>query len=221
MSATAAIQFDSEIHETPINRAAINRANSQHSTGPRTEAGKQRASLNALRHGLTARTAVLESENQADYDNHCRKFFDEYQPANPTETELVQEVADTSWRLKRIPLLEAALFAQVPNPKSLVPQLACLGLHGSRLSRQYQKAFDLLRDIQFERRTHEKHELKDAAAILELHKHQGIPWDPADHGFVFSKDQVERCSQRMMRQNEARHIAFVRFQMPVIPASGQ
>jgi hypothetical protein len=42
-----------------IDRVAINRANSQHSTGPRTESGKQRSSLNALRHGLTARTAVL------------------------------------------------------------------------------------------------------------------------------------------------------------------
>ena len=30
---------------------AANRANSLKSTGPRTEAGKQRSSLNALRHG--------------------------------------------------------------------------------------------------------------------------------------------------------------------------
>jgi hypothetical protein len=40
--------------------------------------------------------------------------------------------------------------------------------------------------------------------MLELHKHIGIPWDPSDHGFVFSKAEVERCSERMMRQNEAR-----------------
>ena len=32
-----------------------NRANARHSTGPRTESGKQRSSLNALRHGLSAR----------------------------------------------------------------------------------------------------------------------------------------------------------------------
>jgi hypothetical protein len=67
-----------------VHRAAINRANSQHSTGPRTDAGKQRSSLNAIRHGLTARTALLASDGQAAYEHHCRKFFDEYKPANPT-----------------------------------------------------------------------------------------------------------------------------------------
>jgi hypothetical protein len=206
---------------TQINRAAINRANSQHSTGPRTDTGKQRSSLNALRHGLTARTAVLASEDQAAYEHHCRKFFEQYEPANSTETQLVRELADTSWRLNRIPLLEADLINQVTSSESLTPQLACLGLHGTRLSRQFQKALDRLRVIQFERRAHEKRELRDAAAILELHKHQGIPWDPADHGFVFSIDQVERCSQRMVRQNEARHIAWVRFEMPVVPTPGE
>jgi hypothetical protein len=39
----------------PSNRAEINRANARHSTGPRTEAGKKRSSLNALRHGITAK----------------------------------------------------------------------------------------------------------------------------------------------------------------------
>src|ERR1022692_3087918 len=128
-------------------RAATNRANSQHSTGPRTDAGKQRSSQNALRHGLTARIAVLPSEDQAAYESHCRNFENEYQPATATETQLVQELADTSWRLNRIPILEASLIAEVPSPQSLVPQLACLGLHSSRLSRQFQKTLDQLRDI--------------------------------------------------------------------------
>jgi hypothetical protein len=133
MSAPATV----ELHYT--DRAAANRANSQHSTGPRIEAGKQRSSLNALRHGLTASTAVLPSEDPAAYEQHCRQFQNEYQPANPTETQLVQELADTSWRLNRIPLLEADLFALAPSPELLVPALATLGLHSARLSRQFQK----------------------------------------------------------------------------------
>jgi hypothetical protein len=128
-------------------RAAVNRSNSVHSTGPRTESGKQRSSLNALSHGLTARTAVLPTEDPEAYQRHIQQFLDEYKPTTPTETELVHEIANTAWRLNRIPLLEAQLLSQDPNPQSLIPQLATLGLHGSRLSRQFQKAIDQLRYI--------------------------------------------------------------------------
>src|ERR1700722_15363124 len=92
-------------------RAATNRANSLHSTGPRTEPGKQRSSLNALNHGLTARTAVLPSEDLETYQRHIQQFLDEYQPATATETQLVHEIANTSWRLNRIPFLEAELLS--------------------------------------------------------------------------------------------------------------
>jgi len=194
-------------------RVRANRANALLSTGPRTDSGKQRSSLNALRHGLTAASAVLPSEDRAAYDTHCRGFFDEYQPATPTETQLTQELADTAWRINRIPPLEAALLSQNPNPQTLVPQLATLGLHYQRLSRQFQKSVDHLREIQSERRREEKRDLEHAAAIMELHKRKGIPYDLAQDGFVFSKDQVEAFAQRLMRLNESRHIEHVLFHM--------
>jgi hypothetical protein len=197
----------------PLDRAQINRANAQHSTGPRTESGKLRSSLNALRHGLTARNPLLESEDHAAYQEHCRNFFAEYQPANATENQLVQEIADTSWRLNRIPLLEAELFAPAPSPESLIAHLGMLSLQSSRLARQLQRTLKQLRDIQLERRDNEKSELKKAAALLELHKHQGTEWDPADDGFVFSKEQIERHSQRTMRHNASRHIAWAHFDL--------
>jgi hypothetical protein len=207
-----------------FDRAAINRANSQHSTGPRTEAGKQRSSLNALSHGLTAASAVLPSEDPAAYETHRRRFLEEYQPATPTETQLVQELIDTSWRLNRIPLLEADVLNRAANPPDEQARIDFdivdahrlinnLSIQSSRLSRQFQKALDQLRDIQADRRERERHQLKDAAALVELHKHKGIPWEPADDGFVFSKDQVELTARRLMRQNEARHVGYVRFDM--------
>ncbi len=212
-------------YRAPVDRTAINRANSRRSTGPRTDSGKQRSSLNALRHGLTAASAVLPSEDQAAFDAHRRGFFDEYRPATPTESQLVQELADTSWRLNRIPLLEADLLSRAANPPTeqaaidfdIVDAhraLATLGMHGHRLSRQFQKTLDTLRDIQADRAERQRRDLKDAAAILELHKHKGIPWEPADHGFVFSKSDVERFSQRSMRLNESRHIEHVLFHQP-------
>jgi len=157
---------------------------------------------------------------------HCRQFFDEYQPATPTETQLTQELVDTAWRLNGIPSLEAALLAANPPTKQaritfdIVDAhraLATLGLHYQRLSRQFQKTLDKLREIQSERRHDQERDLKHAAALLELHKHKGIPYDPAelfsDAGFVFSKDQVETFAQRLMRLNESRHIEHVRFYM--------
>ena len=186
-------------------RTAVNRANSAHSTGPRTESGKQRSSLNALSHGLTARTAVLPTEDPEAYQRHIQQFLDEHKPATPTETQLVHEIADTAWRLNRIPLLEAELLSQDPNPQSpipqpaIIPQLATLGLHGSRLSRQFQKALDQLLYIQDERRRLERRQLTEAAEILFRHQRKGLPWEPSDDGFVFSKQQVERHARQLMR----------------------
>jgi hypothetical protein len=210
---------------TGPDRRATNRANSQYSTGPRTDAGKRRSSLNALRHGLTAASAVLPSEDHAAFDAHRRRFFDEYQPATPTKRKgggahrqisqelaraalrfarvpqkslLVQEIADTAWRLNRIPLLEAEVLARAANPPN----------DQARIDFDIVDAHRLIANlgIQGQRR-----DLKDAAALLELHKHKGIPWEPADHGFVFSKDHVERFAQRLKHLNEARHIEYVLF----------
>jgi hypothetical protein len=206
---------------TPNPRALANRANSRHSTGPRSAAGKQRSSLNATTHGLTSQSPVLASEDLAAYQLHCRQFLDEYQPATPTENQLTQEIADTAWRLNRIPLLESALLSQDPGSQTLIPQLATLGLHGQRLSRQFQKAMEQLREIQAERRQLQERELKRAAALLELHKHKGIPYHPAEYGFVFSKNQIEAHAQRLMRLNESRHIEHVLFHMqPPIEREG-
>src|SRR5271155_3556862 len=53
-------------------RAEINRANSQHSTGPKTPEGKKRISLNALRHGLTGQIVVMPTEDLQAYQRHLQ-----------------------------------------------------------------------------------------------------------------------------------------------------
>ena len=211
----------------PDHRAQINRANAQHSTGPRTAAGKHHSSLNALTHGLTSRSPVLPSEDLAAYQLHVQQFLDEYHPQTPSEKQLTQELADTAWRLNRIPLLEADLLSRAMNPPNepaaiqfdIVDAhraLASLGLHGQRLSRQFQKTLQQLREIQAERLERQERDLKRAAALLELHKHKGIPFDPAQDGFVFSKDEIEAHAERLIRLNEARHVEYVRFDAPLL-----
>src|SRR6202035_3357582 len=98
-------------HERAAGRAAINRANSQRSTGPRTEAGKQRCKLNALRHGLTGQTIVLPTEDHAAYERYAHSLLNECQPKGAIETQLVQSLIDNSWRLNRVAAVETNLLS--------------------------------------------------------------------------------------------------------------
>jgi len=198
-----------------LDRATINRADAQHSTGPTTEAGKARSSQNAITHGLFAQSAVLAPEDEAAYQTLCQKFFDEYKPATATEATLVQLLADTSWRLNRILQLEDAVLAGVSlGPQSAIDQMSRLGLYSSRLSRQFLNAVKQLRDIQDDRRQRERHQLRQAAELLIQHDRQQIKWDPSDDGFVFSRQQVEQFATREMRLNNARMYSSAAFGLP-------
>ena len=92
-------------------RLAANRANAQFSTGPITPEGKAVSSLNAVKSGLTGRAVLLPSEDVDAYKAHIARYQGEFQPVGERETHLVQSLADTQWRLNRIPNLEAGLFA--------------------------------------------------------------------------------------------------------------
>jgi hypothetical protein len=93
-------------------RLEANRANAQLSTGPRSEDGKAKSSLNAVKTALTGATVLLPADDTAEYQRHLDAFEQEFRPVGLRECELVQSIADTWWRLRRIPTLEAALFAK-------------------------------------------------------------------------------------------------------------
>ena len=65
-----------------------NRRNARHSTGPRTDAGKQRSSQNALKHGLLAVQSVIPGEDPADYDSLLTEFAERFLPFDPYELSL-------------------------------------------------------------------------------------------------------------------------------------
>jgi hypothetical protein len=90
---------------------SANQANAQLSTGPKTAEGKSKSSLNAVSTGLTGRTVLLPTDDVQAYAAHFARFSDRYKPATPEEQELVQDLAQTKWRLLRIPQLEEDLWA--------------------------------------------------------------------------------------------------------------
>src|SRR6202043_1685566 len=79
-------------------------------TAPGPPAGKQRSSLNALRHGLTGHVVVLPTEDLAAYQSHLQRFIDQFQPKGALEDQLVQSLGDSTWRLNRVPAIEATFL---------------------------------------------------------------------------------------------------------------
>jgi hypothetical protein len=150
-----------EPEENHLTRAEINRLNAQKSTGPCTPEGKQKSSLNALRHGLTSQIAVIPGEDPELYQIHLQAFLDEYDPQSVSELHLVRSLADLAWRIDRIASLEANLLlipggtediqdtvTLVKTRDVLMRAVSNLSLHGHRLSRQLGKTRADLLEIQ-------------------------------------------------------------------------
>ena len=85
-----------------------NRANAQHSSGPRSDAGRQITKMNALKHGLAARELVIKDEDPAALEALRADLRAEHAPANQTEALLVEDLAICWWRLQRGRKYEAA-----------------------------------------------------------------------------------------------------------------
>jgi hypothetical protein len=186
--------------------AATNRANSQHSTGPKTAEGKQRSSRNALRHGLTSQIAVMPTEDLDLYESHKKSFVDEYKPQGATEQHLVQSLADISWRQNRIAAIESNLLkfsTMVVMPENDTRNLINLSLHSQRLARQFERTVAQLRDLQKARVALQRQNLETVLEIVDLYQSKGETYDPSEDGFVFSPAQINRALDLRNRQRQA------------------
>jgi hypothetical protein len=187
-------------------KTAANRENAQLSTGPVTEAGKAISSLNALKSGLTGRTVLLSTDDAAQYQAHVQSYEDHFKPAGPEEQALVQSLADTSWRLARIPGLEMALYAQgriefadefEEQDEAVRPalieaqtylayekQIRNLHLQEARLVRRREKETAELRQLQQERVA------KEAREAAQPNRNPITPEALAEFGFDFSTGEA-------------------------------
>jgi hypothetical protein len=195
---------------------AANQKNSQFSTGPTSEAGKTKSSLNAVKSGLTGRTVLLPGDDAALYQTHLSQFIEHYAPVGAEERNLTQSLADTEWRLLRIPSLEMGIYAvgrlefadSFPNEEEAIRkhlieaqvflayqrQLNNLSIQESRLRRQRDKDIAAIRELQDNRKQRTKARL-DSAARQYLRSIQEQPqkeFDPAAFGFEFLLAEIQR-----------------------------
>jgi hypothetical protein len=135
-----------------IKQFEANRRNAQKSTGPKTSEGKAAVSMNALRHGLRARTVVLPGENREEFTQLCDDLEIEWHPQSRTEQFYLEQMAVSQWKLTRMEVGEAAIFADVAGSASKIPLLDRLWQAECRLERSYARAQRELERLQISRR---------------------------------------------------------------------
>src|SRR5215470_9656482 len=194
---------------------AASRVNGALSHGPTSETGKATSSLNALKTGLTGGTVLLPSEDAALYEAHLTRFQQRYKPVGDQELALVQSLADTEWRLARVPSLEMGIFAlgrmefadlfpeyDEESRKVLIEaktylayqrQFNNLSILEGRLRRQADKDLAALQALQQPRIQATQARLNQAALLYidAVHQNKQEQYDPEALGFEFTMEQIE------------------------------
>jgi hypothetical protein len=96
------------LHETPgkQTRAEASRANGAKSRGPVTPEGKARSSMNGFKHGLRSGRVVLPTEGFDIYSGYLQAYMDVWLPQNIFEQDLVENMVNARWRIRRIESME-------------------------------------------------------------------------------------------------------------------
>jgi hypothetical protein len=204
-------------------RTAANRANSLKSTGPKTAAGKQRARMNAYRHGLTSQRVIFELEDSVAYFALGRRWLQRLKPVGITEIQLAQKIVDSCWRIDRAAAVEQSMFADgaeahlsydgrplnvdlaLANARAFVAD--CEGpnaflkitLYQSRLERSLIRFREMFKQEQAERKASGEDVSFDAEA-LEPEERKALDWYIECHGAA--KREVERVAA-IREQSEA------------------
>jgi hypothetical protein len=176
-------------------RIEANRANAQHSAGPRTEAGKAASKYNATRHGLSGKQIVVVGEDPTAFDALHKDLIEAYKPANAAESTLVEEIAQNFWRLQRARRIESETFNIDGGGADPVIAFGCAGERMDQI-RRYMTSI--------ERAYHR--------AIAQLEKTQAIR-AKASNGFV-----SQSAASNKLNDFELRPVGNVR-RFPVRPAN--
>jgi hypothetical protein len=186
-------------------KLAANRANAQHSTGPKTPEGKARAAQNALKHGLTGRGLVVLPGEEDEFHALQASLQAEVQPATTLEHLLFDQLLHAAWNLRRIRRLEAELFDGVRDPltdPALEARLHTLARYQARAERSFYRALKELRTLQTQRVANQIYHQATGEELPEL----------ADAGQVTKRThqlRVEELWADLFELNERRENAWL------------
>jgi len=128
-----------------------NRQNAQHSTGPKTAAGKTAVKFNAFTYGLRARTLMLATEDFERYNELWAGFEAEWQPQTPTERFYLETMAASHWLLARADESEQRIYRTEMRLESESALLDRVAAPRTRLERSFTAALRELKQLQKDR----------------------------------------------------------------------
>src|SRR5271163_3497118 len=88
-----------------------NRRNSQKSCGPRSESGKSRSKLNAVKHGMRAATLVLLDEDAQALEDRKADWAASLMPRGAAEQRIVDDAVEYTWLRDRARRAQEARLA--------------------------------------------------------------------------------------------------------------
>jgi len=125
-----------------------NQANSQKSTGPKTEEGKAKSSRNRLSHGFASSTRFVQGEDPAEFNLLLDDLISEHQPATPTEQILVEQMAHHHWISLRATRLQDSIVASYLKTGLTPVQLGLFIRYQTTAERSFHKAHTELLKVQ-------------------------------------------------------------------------
>ena len=176
----------------------INRLNASKSSGPRTDRGKQRSRLNAVKHNLSGQHLVLQESEVEAYNRMSASMLNDLNPKTEPERQIAQKIIDINFRLNRLTAIENNLFtfgmtsnekdndnddrieimgAQTRAWMERANTFDVIGRYEYRLSRQlikYQEEFERLQTVRKDQEFRDRHKSDEE---IEADK-----FDPASFG---------------------------------------
>ena len=80
-------------------------------TGPKTEEGKRRSSMNALKYGIYAERLVPIGQDPQVYDEYRQRVWQQWDPQDALEEELTLQLIRYGWKIRFYEVLENSLYS--------------------------------------------------------------------------------------------------------------
>jgi len=96
-----------------------NRKNAKNSTGPKSKDGQAAACQNATQHGLFSSRLLVEGEDPAEFQELLGDLQAILRPVGAVELGLVERIAVTMWRQRRLVRAETAALRLARQPKQI------------------------------------------------------------------------------------------------------